>query len=356
MSGLNLQRILTGAVVAAVAFAFDAPRAEAFWRWHGSSGGSWGGSSGGSSGGSWGSSGGSSGGSWGSSGGSSGGYRVRHHRRWHHSSGGCSGGSSGGSSGGWASSGGSYGGSWGGGGGTGSYGSWGSGGGGSYGSGGGSYGYGSGGYEVQSVPMDESAPTPPADAPAPPAEGDMTNLDKSSMMLSVSVPEDAKVFVNNRLTSSTGTVRRFISRGLDPNATYTYEVRAEVIRNGQTETDTKTIKVGGGQVADLAFAFDRTEAEHVAQQPLKTSLILRVPSDAKVFLAGQETKSTGSVREFATTKLPGGGEWSDYSIRVELNRDGQTISKETEVSLSAGESRSVMIDFDATQVAQAVTR
>lgn len=347
MSGLNLQRILLGAAVTVAAFAVDAPQANAFWRWHGSSGGS--------SGGSWG----SSGGSWGSSGGSSGGWR--HHRRWHHSSGGCSGGSSGGSSGGWSSSGGSYGGAvaagWGYGGGTGSYGSWGSSGGGSYGSGGGSYGSGSypGGHEVQSVPMEEGAPVDAA--PAPPANGDMTyNLDHNSMMLSVTVPADAKVFVNDRLTSSTGSVRRFVSRGLDPNATYTYEVRAEVTRNGKTETDTKTIKVGGGQVADLAFAFDRNEAEHVAQGPLKTSLILRVPNDAKVFLAGKETKSTGEVREFATTKLPNGGEWNDYSIRVELNRDGQTLSKETNVSLAAGEARSVMVDFDATEVAQAINR
>ena len=55
-----------------------------------------------------------------------------------------------------------------------------------------------------------------------------------------------------------------------------------------------------------------------------------MPADAKVFLAGNESKSTGANREFVTTKLAAGQSWDNYTVRVELMRNGQTISKSRE--------------------------
>ena len=187
-------------------------------------------------------------------------------------------------------------------------------------------------------------------APAPPAEEPMTKIDDNSMMLTVEVPVDAKVYVNGYLTSSTGAVRRFVSRGLDRNSSYTYEVRAEVVRDGETQSEVKSVKVGAGQITDVAFVLDG-DRERVAAQPNKTALILHVPADAKVFLAGRQTSSTGPVREFATTSLEQGGEWADYPVRVELNQDGRTLTRELTVSLRAGESRELAVDFDTPQVA-----
>ncbi len=43
-----------------------------------------------------------------------------------------------------------------------------------------------------------------------------------SAMLTVSVPADARVFVNGHATTSTGETRTYISRNLRPGATYTY--------------------------------------------------------------------------------------------------------------------------------------
>lgn len=191
----------------------------------------------------------------------------------------------------------------------------------------------------------------PTTEPNDTIEGEpMTQIDDNSMMLTVEVPADAKVYVNGYLTSSTGTVRRFVSRGLDRNASYTYEVRAEVIRDGETESEVKTVKVGAGQITDVAFVLDGDRGR-VAAGPKKTALILHVPTDAKVYLAGRETKSTGSIREFATTNLEEGSEWADYPVRVELEQDGRTLSRELTVSLQSGESREVAVDFDTPQVA-----
>lgn len=184
----------------------------------------------------------------------------------------------------------------------------------------------------------------------------MTQIDSRSMMLTVEVPADARVYVNGRETRSTGTIRRYISRGLDPSASYTYEVRAEVERDGELQSDVQIVQVGAGQVTGLAFQFDTSAEERVATQPVKTSLILHVPADAKVFLAGRETKSTGPVREFATTQLAEGGEWTEYPVRVELDRDGEVLTREVSISLAAGESREVQVDFDAPQVARVESR
>lgn len=324
--------------VAALAVTISSSQAHAFGhhRWHGSSGG-WGGSSGGSSGG-WGSSGGSSGGYWGGSsggwGGSSGGWHHgRHHGgwKWGGSSGGSSGGYWGGSSGGWGSSGGSSGG-------------WGS----SGGSSGGALYYSP---DVPMTPVDPSAvpATPPAAAPAPgsapaPAPGTSTSTTSVDGLLAVSVPQDAKIYVNGQATSSTGEARQYVSRNLQPGFNYSYEVRAEVVRDGRTVEQVKKIDLRAGETANLAFDFP-------AGGEIETSLTVHVPSEAKVFLAGNATKASGETRVFRTTGLSSSKAWNGYTVRVELERGGRTIVKEETISLKAGQSQELSFDFDGDKVA-----
>lgn len=331
----NLKRLTLGAAALTMAMV-SASQANAFW----------GHSSGGSSGGSygcWGSSGGSYGsyGSWGSSGGSWGGRHWRHHRHAHYYSSGSYG--SYGSYGSWGSSGGYYvsyassGGSSGG-----SYGSWGS----------------SGGTVIESpaVPMTAPPSTAPAPAPAPgeippqaPSASDSARL--NSATLNVHVPADAKVFVNGLATKSTGADRHYVSNGLRYGYSYSYEIRAELVRDGRTVSQTKTVKLGAGADTDVTFELNGEE-EQVAEQPVNTSLTLHVPADAKVYLSGNETRGNGELRRFSTTKLQAGQQWQDYVVRVEVERNGQALSKEETVSLKGGDARELTFDFDAPQVAQ----
>jgi uncharacterized protein (TIGR03000 family) len=350
LKGKLLGMALSVAVVAALA----AP-AQAGW---GHSWGSSGGSSGswGSSGGSWG----SSGGSWGSSGGSSGHrhhlfprlHRLFHH---HHSSG---------SHGSWGSSGHSSGGSWGS--------SGGSSGGGSWGSSGGTY------YSVPATPVVPApevrqlpdapmpeAPMPgvpmnppmpadaaPAPAPAPAAPGDALPAPTSGAsyragkaMILVNVPSDAKVFVNGMATTSQGEQRSFVSRGLSSGYRYTYEVRVQAKRDGQMVEQSKTVQLRAGENIDLAFDLPKGAME--------TSLTVHVPADAKVFLGGNETTATGTVRTFSTSSLPQGQEWANYKVRVEFERNGEVVSREEVVSLKAGDDRTLRFDLDAEKIADA---
>jgi len=337
---------LTAAVL--VAGVFSANQANAFHHYYYSSGGSSGG---------WYSSGGCCGGYYYSSGGSSGGYyRVgHHHRTYYYSSGGCCGGyySSGGCCGGWYSSGGC----------CGSYIV-------SYGSSGGCCGsYYTGNTVIYSTPATsviQATPTPaagPSPTPAAPAPGaPVPGPDKgafftpsSSGTLVVNVPADAKVYVNDFLTSTTGTVRQYVSRGLEAGRTYSYTIRVETVRDGQTNSETKTVQLSSGRVAEVAFN-GNSNGTQVAGDAAKTKLTLRVPADAKVTLAGAETNTPGTVREYSTTKLSNGSQWSDYKVVVSVVRDGRMQAKEQTITLIGGENRELSFDFDSAQVASADVR
>jgi uncharacterized protein (TIGR03000 family) len=175
---------------------------------------------------------------------------------------------------------------------------------------------------------------------------------RTSALLSVKVPADAKVFVNDRSTTSTGSQREYISRDLRPGASYSYTVRAEFERDGKPVTEEKSVRLIAGQTASLSFS--ESEEEVAKDDETLTKLTVRLPADARLYLAGHETKASGEVREFSTSKLSAGAEWTSYAIRAVVNRDGHEEVREQTVTLAAGESREISINFDAPQVADKV--
>jgi uncharacterized protein (TIGR03000 family) len=154
--------------------------------------------------------------------------------------------------------------------------------------------------------------------------------------LAVRVPSGATVYVNDKLTTSTGARRSYTTKNLNPAQSYTYSVRAEFEHQGQMISQTKTATVSVGDMASIVF--DPSE-------PVTTALTVKVPADAKVYLAGSETTLTGEQRKFTTTRLPMGQQWANYTVRVEVDRDGEKLAKEEKISLQAGESREVAFDF-----------
>lgn len=229
------------------------------------------------------------------------------------------------------------------------------------------------------------APTPNGVQP-PPAEpqGDepeMTRRD-TRVTLQVTLPSEARVYVNERLTRSDGPRRRFQTSGLVPGQEYVYTVRAERTVEGRKLTETKAVTVVPGQTVQLAFALDgaeevpatpvsaeaeqgqsdqdRTASRTVRQvakrdsQPASTApttLELHVPAGAKVFLAGRTTRSRGRIRHFSTTRLTGERQWADYPIRVEVERDGRTLTHEQTITLTAGQTRRVAVKLDGPRLA-----
>ena len=251
-----------------------------------------------------------------------------------------------------------------------SYGSTGSG---SHGSHGGSYsaGYGShGGTIISEVPVDSMETQPadgtyyeeeggiidsedldvPVDSEARRREGLPTqarHLSPNRGLLMVSLPSNAKVFVNDNATKSTGSYRRYAAKELAVGKAYEYTVRAEIERNGQVIEETKTAIVQGGNITRLSF--DLVEQ-------VETSLTLQVPEDAKVILSGTETKASGQTRKFATSKIKKGAKWSDYKVQVVVNRNGKTITREKDVTLHGGDQLNLAFDFDDEAMKVASTR
>src|SRR5690606_32536314 len=101
-------------------------------------------------------------------------------------------------------------------------------------------------------------------------------LDDDTALLTVSVPvSSAHVTVNGRETTSDGTVRQFMSRGLKPGYVYAYEVVVTYDVNGESQTETKSIKLRHGDAERLVFKQDEAAtAEEVtpAEEAADTQL------------------------------------------------------------------------------------
>jgi uncharacterized protein (TIGR03000 family) len=84
---------------------------------------------------------------------------------------------------------------------------------------------------------------------------------------------------------------------------------------------------------------------------VKTRLTLNVPAEAKVTLAGVETKQIGETRKFATTRLAAGQVWDGYTVVVEMERDGQMVREERTLKLTGGQPQELTVNFDSNQIA-----
>ena len=89
------------------------------------------------------------------------------------------------------------------------------------------------------------------------------NAVSDNAYVNVSVPADAKIWVNGYKTTTEGAKRRFESRNLTADKDYTFEVRAQVNQNGRQIEQTQQVTIQSGQTKSLAFDFD-TNANPVA--------------------------------------------------------------------------------------------
>lgn len=161
-------------------------------------------------------------------------------------------------------------------------------------------------------------------------------ISRDEIHLNVRIPEAAIVYVNGNRTNSSGALRHFVSKSLDTGASYRFEVRAEREINGRTIAENKTIVLAAGGSELVEFSLE--DKAQIAE----TVLTLNVPSDAKVTLAGNGTKSLGESRTYRTKELATGQVWEDYKILVNWN--GQV--KERTIRLIGGDDLEISFNFD----------
>lgn len=154
-------------------------------------------------------------------------------------------------------------------------------------------------------------------------------------ILTIDVPQDSVVYVNDRLTNTKGTRRSYASRNLKPGEQYRYRVRVVSTVNGRELVKNDTIVMEANDRELLAFDF----------KPVITRLVVKVPEDAKVTIDGSTTEATGTYRSFSTRKLAS-GKWDDYSVEVSVVRDGKTLTQRRQFDLVAGQFRFLPFDFD----------
>ncbi len=79
------------------------------------------------------------------------------------------------------------------------------------------------------------------------------NSPTGTVQFSIKVPSAAKVFVNGRLTDSSGEERRYFASDLQVGYDYDFRIFVEMRRDGKRFSAVKTVRVQAGQTHQLSF-------------------------------------------------------------------------------------------------------
>jgi uncharacterized protein (TIGR03000 family) len=70
----------------------------------------------------------------------------------------------------------------------------------------------------------------------------------------IEIPADARLYVDGTLMKTGSSVRQFQTPPLNPQQTYVYDLKAELVRDGQSYTEVRQIVIRPGQEASASFA------------------------------------------------------------------------------------------------------
>lgn len=127
---------------------------------------------------------------------------------------------------------------------------------------------------TMTAPGAPSAPSAPESVPPPKKEekkeeGKSASLNQARLI--VELPADAKFYVDDRLMQTTSERRVFQSPRLEQGQTYYYILRAEVVRNGETFSDSKRVLLHAGEVVQASFR--NLERMAAARAPAQITLV-----------------------------------------------------------------------------------
>ncbi len=99
------------------------------------------------------------------------------------------------------------------------------------------------------VPSTPTTTTPTTPAKVMP-ETKKTSLPQAATIV-VQVPVEAKVTIDGASTSSTSSVRSFVTPELEQGKVFHYTLKAEVVRNGKTYLATERVAVKAGETTSI---------------------------------------------------------------------------------------------------------
>ncbi|MFN4258069.1 MAG: TIGR03000 domain-containing protein [Gemmataceae bacterium] len=99
----------------------------------------------------------------------------------------------------------------------------------------------------------------PHHAPAAPKkEEEKKEAAAASATIVVNLPANAKLSIDDQATKQTSAVRTFATPSLENGKEFAYTLKAELVRDGQTLTATKTVTVRAGQQSRVSIEFPET--------------------------------------------------------------------------------------------------
>lgn len=149
----------------------------------------------------------------------------------------------------------------------------------------------------------------------------------------VTLPADARMYVDDQLMTLTGAVRTFrtppIPTGERPKP---YTIRIEYERNGRTEKETKSVELELGKVSRVHFPEPAAGAS--------ARINVRAPMGATLSVEGREFPA--DTREIITPVLRPGDDYT-YTLKLTRTRDGKVETVSRDVTFRAG--GSVTVEF-----------
>jgi len=173
----------------------------------------------------------------------------------------------------------------------------------------------------------------------PPPSGQVAN-DKQPATVVIKAAPDVKVLFNGKETVRKKAEEAFKTPDLLPGKAYSYDVVAEVSRDGKTYTTSQRVTVRAGERSEVSFG-DAAEVIAAAQAEAAHITVL-LPEGGKLYVDGQVRGSGAAKQTFDTPKLSKGKTYF-YTLKVEVKSANNAGAKTQRVNVEAG--KDVTVDF-----------
>jgi uncharacterized protein (TIGR03000 family) len=117
-----------------------------------------------------------------------------------------------------------------------------------------------GGLNGYGMPYANVEPAPPSDPARPgkieqvPPPREKQKTEEARARIIIEVPADAKLWIDGQLMQANSAKRTYQTPDLQPGSTYFYDLKAEVIRDGQAVTQSQRIVLRPGRESFASFA------------------------------------------------------------------------------------------------------
>jgi uncharacterized protein (TIGR03000 family) len=193
---------------------------------------------------------------------------------------------------------------------------------------------------VAAAPVAAVAPAIGAPAqqalPAQPQKEEKKSMLGNAAEVVVKAPLGVQLSIEDRPLTRTANEQAFRTSQLEPGYSYIYTFKAQVVREGQTVSYTKKVKVRAGESSTADFTKLAAEGKDAA------TVTVNLPADARLYVDGVLCPLNSATRSFQTPDLDAGRRYY-YTLKAEVERDGETRTASKRVVVEAG--REVRVEF-----------